>query len=169
MRERFAAGDYQGAIAIIEQPYRVTTLTEILERHDLDNSTYWALVRSVWLHSENIWQNKRRWRRLWTDKGRISTRHLAMEADELAALQAMPDVIAVWRGANPKHGKGLSWTIDPDIAQWFAERPRGPSRGRRVLLEGRVRKADVFAFLQAREESEIVASKVQLVPEPAQA
>lgn len=37
--------------------------------------------------------------------------------------------VVVFRGADHAHRLGWSWTDDPDLARWFAERPRHRERG----------------------------------------
>ena len=83
-----------------------------------------------------------------------------MEPDELATLNALPDRFTIYRGYLPRRNlRGWSWTLDQQLAEWFARRTALfasdlglPGR----VAKGRVAKADVVAYFDAREEREVV-------------
>jgi hypothetical protein len=145
-----------------ERPYRLDALLQHHRR--MSDEEYWSCVGSVWVDSENIWQAYPVWRDLWESPR--PGKHLVMDEAEQAAMAALPDSMKVYRGV---HGKGvtkvrkrtgLSWTLDKDKAEWFANRyQQSPQK----VLEGIVKKSDVHAHFTARNENEIVATKV-IVP-----
>jgi len=51
---------------------------------------------------------------------------------------------------------GMSWTLDPDKARWFADRGVHLDLGYPVVLEATVLKEDVFAYYNERKERELV-------------
>jgi hypothetical protein len=51
---------------------------------------------------------------------------------------------------------GLSWTLDREKAQWFANRWLSLKRRRPIVLQTVARKADVMAYFAGRNEQEIV-------------
>jgi hypothetical protein len=87
------------------------------------------------------------------------TEHL-MEPDDLATFRALPSRITAWRGCNGRRpGRvryGMSWTLDPDKARWFADRGEHLDLGYPVVLEATVLKEDVFAYYNERNERELV-------------
>lgn len=78
-----------------------------------------------------------------------------MEPDELKVLQSLPDEITIYRGSKPNTSlTALSWTINPDVAQWFAD--RFEKNG--TVYEAKISKKDVLAYFNGREEEEIIAN-----------
>ena len=116
-------GDWDSYGFLHERPYRF----EALEDVECTGSEYGRLVRHIWIDSENIWRFEEEWRSLLPSDS--SWHHLLMDADERAALAALPDPVPVFRGySRDGRDRGLSWTTDRERADWFAHRlPR--SRG----------------------------------------
>ena len=90
-----------------------------------------------------------------------------MTESERIKLASLPDVIKIWRGCGERSAKrGLSWTLDRDLAIYFANYACGFRRqmllGQRdttpLLVEATCEKRDVLAYYMEREESEIVIS-----------
>lgn len=76
-----------------------------------------------------------------------------------ARLRAAGDVwnsggpLTVFQGRSADHdGAGLSWTLDVELARWFARRYSDP-----VIWSGVVDEADVLAYVNRKEEQEIIA------------
>lgn len=64
-------------------------------------------------------------------------------------------MITVYRGVKENNYKGLSWTIDRNIATWFAKR-FSYNVNKVYLFSGHLKKKDIIAFFDCRNESEIV-------------
>ena len=76
-----------------------------------------------------------------------------MTEDERKVLSNLPDFITIYRGYTPgKNKQGISWTLDKDKANWFANRFSSNGKVRRKQIS----KRDVFAFLDGRNEKEII-------------
>lgn len=145
--------NWNSYVFIHERPYRFNALMTVLHVHQLrDEVLKSELVASVWIDSENIWQNHQQWKRTWASLKKPS---LTMEADELKALKAMPDILTVYRGigAQTHNPNGLSWTLSKEKAVWFAQRFKRISP---TLISGQVKKVDVYAYFTGRNEQEIV-------------
>jgi len=127
----------------------------------MHGAEYWQAVAWTWANSENIHQNRRRWRwAIWLADE--PERTAVMEEEEHAALVALPDQIVVWRGTrHVKSARGMSWTVDRGKATWFARRFE-IRRTKPLLVRGRVTKADVLAYFSGRNESEIVSTRVKV-------
>lgn len=63
--------------------------------------------------------------------------------------------VEVWRAQRPGVATGMAWTSSRDVAVWFADRYRGASKGCRVL-HGHVPPSQVLAFVDGRDEREVV-------------
>ena len=93
---------------LFERPYRVDALIRCREA-GLSGRKYWEELALWWKDSENIFQNKAKWRKLWRapDKGEY-----AMEENDRSDFASLPEQIAVYRGCRRKDDRGWSWTID---------------------------------------------------------
>ena len=49
------------------------------------------------------------------------------------AVDRLPDPVRIYRGAQLKYARGMSWTTDPDTAAWFAHRFIRSCLDRRML------------------------------------
>ena len=85
-----------------------------------------------------------------------------MDEEERKALAALPDRLTIYRGVHIKKGtlRGLSWTLDRERAEWFANRW---AKRRPYVVEAEVLKSDVRAHFLARGEAEIVVLPNRLV------
>ena len=135
-----------------ERPYRAQALYDLTYAQDLKPQEYWNLLSEVWKDSSNIWQNIDTWEELWGDGVDDPHRKFAMTVQDRKALKLLPDEFTVWRGVSHREGvTGLSWTINRDVAIWFAHRTGEPH-----IATGRVSKSDVLAMFMGGKEFEIV-------------
>lgn len=141
--------DWDQLVALYERPYRLKAFQRIQKQ--LNDRTYWRLLASIWVDSENIWQLVLNWERLLCSKR--SHREKFMFLKERKVLAALPDIVTVYRGYIPnKNKKSLSFTLCKDKAQWFAKRFSKDGDVRTLM----VKKDDVFAYVNCREEQEII-------------
>ncbi len=151
--------DFSTHVWMYERPYRWEAFYSISSL--LNDDEYWTLARSIWTDSENIWQLIPIIHDALTANERLSSRSLMMTAEERKFLNELPDEIIVYRGAGKENRKGYSWTIDKEMAKWFATRLRKVGE----LLTGRIQKSNIIAYISARNEDEIIAipSDVKIV------
>ena len=148
-----ASGDWCAYIWLHERPHRVEALQDIA--FNLRGREYWEMVSQVWSDSENIWQHRRAWRQVWLSKE--PERDAVMDTTEREHLASLPDDLTIYRGVSLRSAMhGLSWTLDREKAQWFANRWLCFKRRRPILLQTVVRKTDVVAYFAGRKEQEIV-------------
>jgi hypothetical protein len=151
-------GDGQEYVFLHERPYRFGALNRIIPH--LSPTDYWRLVGAIWTDSENIRQHFAGWQRLWS--ALTINKHRCMTARERRDLKAMSPSFPVWRGIGyGGRARGLSWTLDRDKAVWFAQRFGPPGTGK--LVHAEVKRHRVHAFFQGRQESEIIASDVEVL------
>jgi hypothetical protein len=151
-------GDGQEYVFLQERPYRFRALKRIVR--DLSPTDYWQLVGKVWTDSENIREHFADWQRLWSAAPKIN-KYECMTPEERAGLEGMSSSFPVWRGIGSRGREGLSWTLDRDNAVWFARRFGRSGSGK--LIHAEVERHSVHAFFQRRQESEIVASDVEVL------
>lgn len=148
------ADDWMTFVLLHERSWRLPALLDAIEQHDWNLRRLWPVVGHVWIDTESVRYHNEHWREIWSTT--CSRRKFAMEAKDRAKLRRMPDELIVWRGVSHKGAvRGLSWTLDRDMAVWFANRTSS-GRAPRFLVEGRIRKADVCAYFTGRNESEVV-------------
>jgi hypothetical protein len=136
---------------------------------ELDASSYWRLLREVWERSEGFYAaGYTTWESLL---GRhTAARSAMMNRPERRVLSGLPRAVTIFRGfAMPSGLRGLSWTLDRKKAEWFAAdyRELGELRGGPLgdlreapapaAAEGMVNRHAIIAYLEGREEREIVA------------
>ena len=157
-----ADGDWSTYVFLHERPYRLGGLLAATKKGLKDKpSDFWALMGSVWCDSENIHSNLSKWKRLWGTT--VEGRRACMSKEDLCVFDSLPEQIDVWRGASQKrYIDGYAWTLDQEIAVWFARRFYWRSRVP-VLAKGTVKKNDVLAYFGGRNEREIVSMRVSIV------
>lgn len=147
-----AACDYHSYIWLHEAPYRVKALQRIVSR--LCSSDFWDMVSAVWQDSENVWQHRTTWRHLWMSE--TPGREMAMDEQEREQFAALPAMLTIYRGVKLRSAmRGLSWTLDRERAEYFANR-LVMKRQHPMVLTCEVPKAETIAYLNGRREAEIV-------------
>ena len=111
---------------------------------------YINVVKDWYTQTEIVYQNLQ----LWIDTFKsIKNTKLLMDYDELNYFNNLPEKIVIYRGGVSK--RGISWTLNKDIAEWFANRFRAINKGGQ-LFEKKVYKNDCIAYFNDREEEEII-------------
>jgi hypothetical protein len=142
--------EFESYLFLIEKPFRVLFFSELVRQKKIKklSKTYWRILSSLWTGSENIFQHKELWKELLKDK---TNSHYFMSKKDLEFYNSLENEFIVYRGYN-QWEDGYSYTIDKDVAIWFAER-----FGQNGLIRERlVKKEDVFAFTNSRQEKEII-------------
>ena len=86
---------------------------------------------------------------------------ILMDAEERARLQSLDDPVTIYRGVtsyNARNVKALSWTLDENVARWFAS--RFGEQGR--VYQAQIAKDDILAIFTGRNESEVIVDPKQL-------
>lgn len=152
LQKAVAEKNWSQVIWVHERPYRLMAFMQNMP--SMSDADYWEQLGDVWTDSENIWQDYSLWHRLLESKK--PHRECFMCKDERTAFAKLPDVLTVYRGYVPrKNRRGMSYTLNPEKAHWFANR-YGPN-GQVVTLT--VPKGEVFAYINRRQEEEIIIVK----------
>ena len=136
-------------IFLHERPYRLQAFLEIQDQ--LTDTQYWRLLADSWIDTENAWQNRGKWRKLFDSKRPHS--HYLMDETEDNAMNTLPEMVTIYRGSSANNEKGLSWTLSKDKAEFFAQR-FAQKRGK--VYEQEVRKDQILALFLGRGESEVI-------------
>jgi len=166
-RKRSIADKYLGNLrsharrylALVEKPYRLEAFLEIRAR--LTDAQYWKCLELVWTMSESLNPEIDTWIELFRSQRRY--RPLLMDRKERHAFESLPDELTVYRGYQDgeyDHLFGLSWTLSKPQAAWFAH--RFDHNGKPTVAKARCKRADVFCYLNGRQEQEIVVDPARL-------
>jgi hypothetical protein len=151
IKQCYKSKNWSQFILLHERPYRLDAFLGICR--DLSNKDYWSLLLSTWLDTEFPTINKEVWLQLFTRK--TPGKRKVMSSKERRVLRDLPDKdIDIYRGyGDEQHKDGISWTLSYEKASWFATRfyKEAP-----IVAEGICDKKDIIAYLNDREEEEIV-------------
>lgn len=153
--EAVSTGDWPRAIVLHERPWRAHAIS--LFASAMDNASYWKLVAWAYTDSENVNENFT----LWGDllNAERPARNLMMTSAERRVLARLPEQITVFRGDIRQEPTDYSWTIDRDVAVWFAKRTARMERASiGLLVEGVVEKRNVIAYKASRNEAELIVA-----------
>ena len=142
--------EFESYLFLIEKPFRIIFFSELVKQNKIKrlSKKYWEILSSLWTGSENIFQYKELWKELFQDK---TNSHYFMSKKDLEFYNSLENEFIVYRGYTHWEN-GYSYTIDKDIAVWFAE--RFGQNGK--IKERLVKKEDIFAFTNSRKEKEII-------------
>lgn len=138
------------------KPYWVT-LASHMRRLITDEREWGTLVKYVWINTEFPHQTPTEELLALFEGVR---KDFLMEELDYADYEKLPEEMTVYRGLQGPKAKvrGLSWTLDPAVASWFAQRFNKAGR----VFEARIRKKDVLFFTDACGEKEVVLNPRKL-------
>lgn len=141
--------DWDLALGLIERPSRLGLLSEWWHQCDMTDEELRAVLPGTWSDAEPD-DTEEQWLALWVDaaeSGRVET-------------QPLPegDTLTIYRGEPAKPDgelKGIAWSLDRDVATFFALRPSGSS-GTGVVIEATVPRFAILGYITDRNESEVI-------------
>jgi hypothetical protein len=149
VKDALANNKYSSYIFLHERPYRLDAFTLIQSK--LSDTQYWSLLSDIWTDTENQWQGLNKWKQLLSSNR--PSRHYLMNEEEFNLLQSLPDEVTVYRGCQAGiNENGLSWSLNKKKAEFFAN--RFGKEG--IILERKIPKSNIIAFLNGRGESEVI-------------
>jgi len=144
-------GEWDKFVSLHEKHYRPSAV-DYLESRGAPSNEIWKVLRRVWLMLENFEDTQMWWEQRF-ERANEEDAQLFMGSENWAKFLDLKFPLKIYRGGV---AKGLSWTVDEAQAEWFAER-----LGEGEVREMEVSKAEVFAFLEDRKESEIILRKAR--------
>jgi hypothetical protein len=149
LRKALDTKNFSQYVFLHERPYRVSVFKDI--KHELTDENYWKLLSSIWTDTENSYQDLGTWKNLF--KSKRGQRHNLMTEDELNTMESLDDTVTIFRGCVKNLNEdGLSWTLDKERAEWFAN--RFDQEG--IVIEKAIGKEKIVAYFSGRGEEEII-------------
>ena len=141
----------------VTSPQRLDAFLDFGTKSDRD---FWECLCMAWMTCESVTINKPVWLSLMSGQ-RPGKEKWLMTKEEVSFLATLPDTVTVYRGCPVNKTNGLSWTLSRETAIWFANRfnfkkKEKPFDQDCCLIEGTVMKKHILAYLDGRNESEIV-------------
>lgn len=121
----------------------------------LSSEDYAKVLADAWIRSESPNNDPNLSRRKLLSMFQAADPSVLMDADERAELDSLNDSVTIYRGVRsnrPGSVKALSWTLDREVAQWFAS--RYGSQG--TVYEAKIDKKHIHALFLGRNESEVI-------------
>lgn len=146
---------------LVNKPYRIAFLkytVDFMSRDDMSQ-----ILADIWIGTElpNLDPNMSKAKLVSLFK-KANPNEL-MNEDELRIFNQLADTVTIYRGVtsyNADNIKALSWTLDYDKAEWFANR-FGEEDG--TVYEAEIEKAHILAYFNRRNESEVIVDPKHLI------
>lgn len=143
-KQIFVAWDVEG------NPDKVIEIF-LSKAHLLSNPRYWELMRTVWIAAGST-ETAHIFRKLM--KSARPCRSWFMTPEDADELDGMTFPLTVWRAYDkcytPETDPGISWTIDKEWCEEYAQKKGRIIRSRTVTRE------EIFAYVSRRGESEVI-------------
>jgi len=119
-----------------------------------DEDAFWPVFLSAWSRCDDTWNMRHEILDAVQECGGGFLRHIS--AEDRMIYDHLPRWITAYRGCSRDRIFGLSWTLDRTIAAGFARGHRGIRPDDPVVAEVKIRKRDIVAMFNDREEGEIL-------------
>ena len=152
-KKAIAKKDMESLFWIVERAYKVPYIYEALMSWWKPNAKeYWKTLHHTYCTSESVYNDLEYWDVLFNEYHQ-DKKHLMMTRKERKYFKSLPEEITIYRGGVCD--KGISWTINKDKAEWFANRFNNGY----AVFEKKVKKSDCFAYIRDCGEDEIIYIK----------
>jgi len=140
---------------LLTKPYALSFL-QLIEKH-LCPADLSQLLRDTWMNIEFVYSNPVFTKSEFAKLFRKCDPSVLMTQEEQDTLKQLSDPVTIYRGIRKgsKKVKGMSWTLDPAVAEWFSHRFSVDS-AKGDVYQTTIAKSDVLAYFKARKEEEIV-------------
>lgn len=138
---------------MISKPYSLAMFQDFAPH--LSQEDFSDLLSNVWMEIEYPNADPNVNKRELVSMFKSADPKKLMDEEEYEEFSTLDDKLTIYRGVvrdKPKNVKALSWTLDKDTAQWFADRGRGEG----AVYEANIDKEHIFALFTRRNEDEIV-------------
>lgn len=131
---------------------KMGAILELIRSAPIDFGTWLRILGENWSDCDNIFAYQNILKHLLPKEGPVVE---MMTAAELAAYEALPDTVTIYRGCGKKNKKGASWSLDKSIAAKFPFLNRYKVADP-ILVTATVDKCHILAVKLERNESEII-------------
>lgn len=139
-RQIIQAGDVEGNYEKVKEIF-------FRKAHLLPNPSYWELLRTVWVVAGKT-ENAQEFLPFF--KSARPSRSWFMTVEDAQVLEKMEFPLTVYRAYNQEPDPGISWTINKEWCEGYAQ-----VHDRKVKSRV-VERKDVFAYISRRGEEEII-------------
>jgi len=145
--------DFHSFFLMYERMARPQVLLVLM--NNIDDGVYWHLLRGIWIDTELPSAIISTWIDLFfADK---SFKELFMTEEDRKVYESLPEKVNIYRGyRDPDFEKGISYTLDLEVASFFAKRYVKEDGSLSGISHKEVSKKDIFAYTNARNEKEII-------------
>ncbi len=146
---RFGKSDF----LLLTKPYRLVFL-KYAEPY-LSQKDFSQILSSVWIQTEAPHNDPNFRMNDLVNLFKGADPVFLMEQEDYGRFMALDDTLTVYRGVttyNAKNLRGLSWTLNPGTAAWFAHRFDEDG----TVYEAQIEKSHIYAFFGGRNESVMV-------------
>ncbi len=140
-------------LSLLTKPYYLTFLKYAMPY--FSRQDYSEYLASAWIMEEAPNGNRNFTPKQMAELFKLADPKALMDAEEYAQFQQLPDTVTIYRGVtsfNAKRVKALSWTLNKDTAEWFAN--RFGEKG--AVYQAQIKKEHIFALFNGRNESEVI-------------
>ena len=154
MTERIKKADSLYDIySMINKPYALTFLK--LASPFMSRGDYSELLADAWVRSESPNCDPNFMKNELVRMFKEADPTILMDETEQRELEALDETVTVYRGVtshNAKNIRALSWTLDREVAEWFAHRFDEDG----TVYEAQISKDHILALFIGRNESEVI-------------
>ncbi len=150
-----SAESLQRLFMLINKPYALVFLKYSMPFLSRDDFT--ELLADSWMRSENPNQDRNVSRKEFVAMFSQADKSKLMTKEEKEVYDNLDERVTIYRGVTPENEKNiraLSWTLEYDKAEWFAN--RFSSNG--TVYQAEIDKNHILAFFNGRNESEVVVN-----------
>lgn len=146
---------------LVNKPYRIAFLkytVDFMSRDDMSQ-----ILADIWIGTESPNLDPNMSKAKLVSLFKKANPNELMNEDELRIFNQLADTVTIYRGVtsyNADNIKALSWTLDYDKAEWFANR-FGEEDG--TVYEAEIEKAHILAYFNRRNESEVIVDPKHLI------
>lgn len=144
---------------LLTKPYRLAFLK--FTKDYLDIKDFSKYLIDTWITDEYVNRNATVSKNELLEYFKKASKDLIMNEDEQIAYSNLEEEITIYRGVtdyNKDDTKAMSWTLDENIAKWFANR----FRQKGYVFKAKINKKDIFAFCNMRNEKEVIVDFTKL-------
>ena len=145
-------------IMLLNRPYYLTFLKFI--KTYLNSEDLTELMRYAWCRQENPNQDPNMTKSELVQLFSSCDKQMLMSPEDWTYCKNLPEELTIYRGTKTQKKndiKALSWTLNPDIAKFFASRfLRNGEAG--YIFRTTIKKEHTFAYFSDADEAEIVVN-----------
>ncbi len=145
--------------SLINRPYRLAFLERV--EQFLSNKDYSIFLANAFVSTEHPDQDPNMTKKKLVEMFKKADKSSLMRKEDYEKFCQLAEVVTIYRGVtskNERNVKAMSWTLDYDVAEWFAK--RNGEMGK--VYSAKIYKKDIFAYFNLREEAEVVVDPTGL-------